>query len=175
MEFTVTLNTDNTLFCFFFVDIWHVTQKMTAVAKRELIYLSGTFGVASWLAGLYFIDRKSGGRAGHALNDAIKEFKKKNIKLWVFPEGTRRNTGEIHDFKKGAFHAAIQAQVPIVPVVFSSYKPFFDLKKKVFNEGKIIITVLPEISTAGMTAEDVDKLLQITRNAMVKKYHETSA
>ena len=147
---------------------------MTAVAKRELIYLSGTFGVASWLAGLYFIDRKSGGRAGHALNDAIKEFKKKNIKLWVFPEGTRRNTGEIHDFKKGAFHAAIQAQVPIVPVVFSSYKHFFDSKKKMFNEGEVIITALPEISTIGMTAENVDELLNMTRNAMVEIYEKTS-
>ena len=159
---------------FYFVDIWPLSVKMTVIAKRELLYLGGTFGFAAWLAGLFFIERDAKGKAGKALNNVMEELKKKDIKLWVFPEGTRRNTGEIHDFKKGAFHAAIQAQVPIVPVVFSSYKHFFDSKKKMFNEGEVIITALPEISTIGMTAEDVNELLKITRNAMIKKYHETS-
>lgn len=108
------------------------------------------------------------------MNEAMEELKKKNIKLWVFPEGTRRNTGEIHSFKKGAFHAAVQAQVPIVPVIFSSYKPFLNTEKKIFNKGEIIITALPEISTEGLTASDVDGLIERTRNMMIETYKETS-
>jgi len=38
-------------------------------------------------------------------------------------------------FKKGAFHVAVSGQMPILPVVFSSYH-FLDHKKKTFNEGK---------------------------------------
>ena len=36
----------------------------------------------------------------------------------IFPEGTRMPTPEPGPFKKGAFHMAMQAGVPIVPVVF---------------------------------------------------------
>lgn len=136
--------------------------------------MAGSFGIAMFLAGLTFIDRKAGGKAGQAMNETMEDLKKKKIKLWVFPEGTRRNTGEIHPFKKGAFHAAIQAQVPIVPVVFSSYKHFLDTKKKVFDSGEIIITALPEISTEGMTANDVDALIIRTRNLMIETYNATS-
>lgn len=147
---------------------------MTVIAKRELQY-AGSFGLSMYFAGLKFIDRDHGGKAGESLNTAMEELKHKNIKLWVFPEGTRRNTGEIHEFKKGAFHAAIHAQVPIVPVVFSSYRNFLNTKKKIFAEGEIIITALPEISTAGLNSDDVDELIARTRTAMIKEFNETSA
>jgi 1-acyl-sn-glycerol-3-phosphate acyltransferase len=54
--------------------------------------------------------------------------------MWVFPEGTRNNTGDILPFKKGAFHVAIAAQIPVLPVIFSSYY-FLDNKKKEFESG----------------------------------------
>jgi len=155
------------------MDVWPVIKKMTVIAKRELLF-AGSFGIAMFLAGLTFINRKAGGKAGQAMVDAMEDLKKKNIKLWVFPEGTRRNTGEIHAFKKGAFHTAIQAQVPIVPVVFSSYKHFLNTEKKIFDKGEIIITALPEISTQGLTVDDVDDLIQRTRNLMIETYEETS-
>jgi lysophosphatidate acyltransferase len=158
-----------------FLDIWHVIGKMTVIAKRELLYVGGTFGISAWLGGITYINRNAGGKAVQAINETVVELNKQNIKLWVFPEGTRRNTGEIHEFKKGAFHAAIHAQVPIVPVVFSSYKQFLDQKKKVFDKGEIIITALPEISTKGLTSKDVDGLIERTRNRMIETYKQTSA
>lgn len=146
---------------------------MTAIAKRELMYTGG-FGIGMYYAGLTYIDRSSGTKAIEAMNKTMEDLKKKKIKLWVFPEGTRRNTGEIHPFKKGAFHSAIQAQVPIVPVVLSSYKNFLDSEKKIFDNGEIIITALPEISTEGLTAKDVDSLIQRTRDLMIETYKATT-
>jgi len=153
--------------------IWPSLEKLTALAKRELL-LVGTFGIAAWLAGVTFINRKAGVKTGQAVNDMMKRLKKRGVKLWVFAEGTRRNTCEIHVFKKGAFHAAIAAQVPILPVVYSSYTSFLDTKNNIFNDGEVIITALPPISTKGLTADDVDDLLQRTRNLMIEKYKETS-
>ncbi|XP_070508215.1 1-acyl-sn-glycerol-3-phosphate acyltransferase alpha-like [Chironomus tepperi] len=87
---------------------------------------------------------------------------------------TRRNTGEIHAFKKGAFYTAIHHQVPIIPVVFSSYRHFMDHKKKVFDEGEIIINALPEISTIGLGIKDIDDLMERTKQQMIDVYDKIS-
>ena len=42
---------------------------------------------------------------------------KQGISIMIFPEGTRSVDGEIGFFKRGAFQLAIQAGVPILPVV----------------------------------------------------------
>jgi lysophosphatidate acyltransferase len=86
--------------------------------------------------------------------------------------GTRRNTAQIHEFKKGAFNVAIQAQIPIVPVVVSSYRTFLDDKKRIFNSGEIIIEALPEISTKGLTNDDINQLMERCRQIMIDKYND---
>ncbi|XP_001354866.3 1-acyl-sn-glycerol-3-phosphate acyltransferase alpha [Drosophila pseudoobscura] len=155
-------------------NIWHVMNKCTVVAKRELFYV-WPFGLAAWLAGLIFIDRVRGEKAREILNDVNRRIKKQRIKLWVFPEGTRRNTGELHPFKKGAFHMAIDQQIPILPVVFSSYCTFLNDKKKILNAGRIVITTLPPVSTEGLTKDDIDPLMERVRAQMIETFKLTSA
>ncbi|XP_043658371.1 1-acyl-sn-glycerol-3-phosphate acyltransferase alpha [Drosophila teissieri] len=155
-------------------NIWHVMNKCTVVAKRELFY-AWPFGLAAWLAGLIFIDRVRGEKARETLNDVNRRIKKQRIKLWVFPEGTRRNTGELHPFKKGAFHMAIDQQIPILPVVFSSYGTFLNDKKKILNAGRIVITTLPPVSTEGLTKDDIDVLMERVRAQMIETFKLTSA
>lgn len=154
-------------------DIWPTMSKCTVVAKRELLY-AWPFGLAAWLCGLIFINRMQSDRAREQLCLATSNIKKKKIKLWIFPEGTRRNTGAMHPFKKGAFHVAIDAQIPILPVVFSSYRPFLDDKSKRFDSGKVIITTLPPISTDGLTKGDLDSLIQRTYDTMQTTFELTS-
>lgn len=148
-------------------------NKTTVVAKRELLYV-WPFGICAWLCGLVFIDRYAADRAKVTMSSAMEKLKKDNTKLWIFPEGTRRNTGVVHDFKKGAFHVAIQSQVPVLPVVFSSYRTFLDKKLKVFNVGEIIIEALPPIPTEGLTVGDIDELMQKTRQLMSDKFTENT-
>ena len=61
--------------------------------------------------------------------------------MWIFPEGTRSYADSpiLLPFKKGAFHFAIQAGVPIVPVVVANYDRLFSLRKRRFESGKIHI------------------------------------
>lgn len=154
-------------------DLWPVMNKCTVVSKRELFF-AWPFGLAAWLCGLIFINRMQSDRARGQLCKASSDIKNKKIKLWIFPEGTRRNTGELHSFKKGAFHVAIDAQIPILPVVFSSYRTFLDDKNKHFNSGRIIVTTLPPIQTAGLTKEHLEDLIQHTYNAMNVEFQRTS-
>lgn len=154
--------------------IWHVMNKCTVVAKRELFY-AWPFGLAAWLAGLTFIDRVRGEKARNTLNAVNSRVKIDKIKLWVFPEGTRRNTGELHPFKKGAFHMAIDEQIPILPVVFSSYCSFLNDKMKILNAGNIIITALPPISTANLTKDELPELMERVHRQMALTLKQTSA
>ena len=67
---------------------------------------------------------------------------------------------------------AVQAQVPIVPVVVSSYKHFLNEKQKIFNSSEIIVEALPEISTKGLSHDDINNLMQKCRQLMIEKYNE---
>lgn len=154
-------------------NIWEVMGKTTVVAKRQLLYVF-PFGICAYLCGLIFIDRYRVEKAKSTMNEAMEKLKENNIKLWIFPEGTRRNTGTIHEFKKGAFNVAISAQVPIVPVIFSSYTTFLDKKLKIFNSSEIIIEALPPLSTTGLTHSDIDQLMEKTRKLMLEKYLENT-
>ncbi|KAJ1520860.1 hypothetical protein ONE63_003947 [Megalurothrips usitatus] len=151
-------------------EIWAVMRKCTVVAKRELFY-AWPFGLAAWLCGLIFIDRLNSGRAKDAINAAASFIKKDKIKLWIFPEGTRKNTGEIHPFKKGAFHVAVSAQLPILPVVYSPYY-FLDDGRRTLDSGNVIISALPPISTEGLTMDDVDTLMQKVHETMVDEFNK---
>lgn len=155
-------------------EIWHVMNKCTVVAKRELFY-AWPFGLAAWLAGLTFIDRVRGEKARSTLNAVNSRVKKEKIKLWVFPEGTRRNTGELHPFKKGAFHMAIEEQIPILPVVFSSYCSFLNDKMKILNAGNVIITAMPPISTTNLIKDDLPELMDKIHRQMTLTLKQTSA
>lgn len=67
---------------------------------------------------------------------------------------------------------AVQSQVSIIPVVFSSYKGFMRKSERIFDSGEIIIEAMPEISTKGLTAKDVNDLVHRTRIMMIDKYNE---
>nr|XP_023027394.1 1-acyl-sn-glycerol-3-phosphate acyltransferase alpha-like isoform X2 [Leptinotarsa decemlineata] len=95
------------------------------------------------------------------------------IKLWVFPEGTRRNNGKIHPFKKGAFHMAISKKIPIIPLVYSRYY-FLDDNARRFDCGNIIITALPQIETKDYTMDNLEELMEEVRSVMIKTFNETS-
>jgi len=66
--------------------------------------------------------------------------------LWMFPEGTRTSS-EVSDMlplKKGGFHMALQAGVPIIPIVAENYWRLYH--KGLFASGTIKVrgTIFPE-------------------------------
>jgi len=140
-------------------------DRCTILAKKELL-LAGTFGVAAWLCGIVFVDRLNPQSARQTMQKIVEAIVNDKLKLFIFPEGTRYLSDDMLPFKKGAFHLAIQAGIPIVPVVISSYQNFLSYEEKLFENGRVIVQCLPEIPTTGMTTDDVGKLLEQTQTVM---------
>ncbi|XP_003737608.1 1-acyl-sn-glycerol-3-phosphate acyltransferase alpha [Galendromus occidentalis] len=152
---------------------WDVFHPVVPTMKSALKYAL-PFGLYGYLSGSVFIDRGSE-RGRKALERGLEEAKKMKKSMWIFPEGTRNHTEEkLLPFKKGAFHMAVQAQIPILPVVFSDYSNFYDRDGQRFDSGKASVTVLPEISTEGLTSADVAELCEKTRNLMIEQYVKTA-
>ena len=88
----------------------------TGVAKAEAKKVPG-FGQFFQIAGVAFIERGDIRQAKQALEPAVAKVRDERISLVIAPEGTRSATPRLGRFKKGAFHIAMQAEVPIVPIV----------------------------------------------------------
>ncbi|XP_074113973.1 1-acyl-sn-glycerol-3-phosphate acyltransferase alpha-like [Cotesia typhae] len=140
--------------------IWPLISKGTVVAKKELFYLTGPIGIVFWLCGVICVNRRNADKARSDLNAVARRLKEDDTKLVIFPEGTRRNNGKVNPFRKGAFHMAVNTNLDIMPVVFSS-QYFLETKKR-FESGKVIITALPAISTDGASVDEVmDKTFRV--------------
>ncbi|XP_033614913.1 1-acyl-sn-glycerol-3-phosphate acyltransferase beta [Fukomys damarensis] len=112
-----------------------VPARCVQVAKRELLFL-GPVGLIMYLAGVYFINRQRSSTAVSVMTALGEHMIRENLKVWIYPEGTRNDNRDLLPFKKGAFYLAIQAQVPIIPVVYSSFSSFYDLRTKLFTSGR---------------------------------------
>ncbi|KAG0683022.1 1-acylglycerol-3-phosphate O-acyltransferase [Pichia californica] len=136
-------------------------QKCVVTAKKQLKYIPflGWFMSAS---GTFFLDRSNRESAIHTLNNALNTLKENKGGLFMFPEGTRSYSSNpiLLPFKKGAFHLAVQAQIPIIPIVVSNTSNLYSIKLFNFNSGEINIKVLDPIPTEGLTKDDVPKLTE---------------
>ncbi|XP_032935097.1 1-acyl-sn-glycerol-3-phosphate acyltransferase alpha-like [Catharus ustulatus] len=150
-----------------------IPERCVPIAKRELLYL-GTVGWACWLSGIIFIDRHRRDAAIEVISHTASTMRRENLRVWVFPEGTRNPGKSMLPFKRGAFHLAVQAQVPIVPIVISPYWDFFSSKEKRFSSGTCTIRVLPRVETRGLSPKDVPELTESVRQAMAEALAEMS-
>uniref|UniRef100_A0A8B9BQ54 1-acyl-sn-glycerol-3-phosphate acyltransferase n=1 Tax=Anser brachyrhynchus TaxID=132585 RepID=A0A8B9BQ54_9AVES len=131
--FVLVLNHQTSLDIMVMMEI--LPSRCVAIAKKEILYM-GTFGLACWLAGLIFIDRKKREESITTLTEVAHSMHKDNFRVLIFPEGTRNHNGSMLPFKRGAFQLAVKAQVPIIPVVISSYSDFYSQKEKRFTPGE---------------------------------------
>ncbi|TKX23625.1 acyltransferase-like protein 2 [Elsinoe australis] len=139
----------------------------SVTAKRSLQYVP-FLGWFMLLSKTVFINRASNKEARAAFSNAVTTMREERQSVFIFPEGTRSYAKEprLLPFKKGAFHLAIQAGVPIVPVVVANYSGVLDVKRRRFERGSIPVSVLPKVETKGLKAEDVGELLERVQRDM---------
>jgi len=87
--------------------------------------------------------------------------------IGITPEGTRNKKGEgLLPFKKGAFHLAIQAQVPLIAFVVAPLAKVAHWESKILKRARVPIEVLPPFPTLGLTENDVGTLMNEVRVKM---------
>ena len=84
----------------------------------------------------------------------------------IYPEGTRSPDGRLQRFKKGAVVMAINAGVPIVPMVCSGAHRIMGKRSLVIHPGEIVVEFLDPIESSGYSIEERDILNEKIRAAM---------
>lgn len=103
----------------FFMPLY-VKRRVTFPAKREYFTEKGLKGrLKKWFftgMGQFPIDRSGGSAAQAAIDTAIRLLREGRL-LGIYPEGTRSPDGRLYKGKTGVARIALEARVPVVPVV----------------------------------------------------------
>jgi putative phosphoserine phosphatase / 1-acylglycerol-3-phosphate O-acyltransferase len=134
----------------------------TAVAKQEAAGIP-VIGQLLTMADFAFIDRSSSKQAKEALAQALDRLNA-GTSIVISPEGTRSYTPTIRQFKKGGFHLAMQAEVPIVPIVIRNAGELMARSARLARPGTVEVVVLEPIPTAGWTKADLDDAVVRVQN-----------
>jgi putative phosphoserine phosphatase/1-acylglycerol-3-phosphate O-acyltransferase len=129
-------------------------RDFVGIAKQEL-QSNPLFGPAFSLAGTVFIDRFNRSRAVEALQPAVDTLRQ-GISIAIAPEGTRSPTPHLGRFKKGAFHLAMTARVPIVPIVLRNTLDALPKHGLVVRPATVEIVVHRPVSTRRWKRQDLD-------------------
>ena len=140
-------------------------RDFTAVAKAELAH-DPRFAPLGALADVAYVHRDDSTQAQAALGPVLDKLRA-GISLAIAPEGTRSATPTLGRFKKGAFHIAVEAQVPVVPVVIRNAGEIMWRASMVARPGRVDVAVLPPVPTTGLAHRDVDDLCGRIRQQFV--------
>lgn len=149
-----------------------VQPTTVTVGKKSLLWIP-FFGQLYWLSGNLLIDRDNSAKAHNTIAQLVEQFNKKRISFWMFPEGTRSRGRGLLPFKTGAFHAAIAAGVPIIPIVVSNTHDKIKLNR--LKNGLVIVEMLPPVDIKAFENQSVRKLATHCRELMSAKLEELNA
>lgn len=146
-----------------------VQPPTVTVGKKSLLWVP-FFGPLYWLAGNLLIDRDNRAKAHGTLTQVVEQIHKRKVSIWMFPEGTRSRGRGLLPFKTGAFHAALAAGVPVIPVCVSTTHNKVKLNR--WDNGLVIVEMLPPVDTSGYDKNEVRKLATHCRDLMRAKIEE---
>jgi len=120
------------------------------------------------------IDRENPRAAARSLARAVA-LVRQGISLVVFPEGGRSPDGTLQPFLSGAFHIAIRAQAPVVPIAIRGTREALRPGSLHFRGGRVQVAIGKPISTHGLSAGDQDNLSIAIREKIQTMLEDLSA
>ena len=143
-------------------------RRVGAVAKKELLN-APILGYGMGFVNVIAIDRSNRERAVETLKIATDRLRS-GVSFVVCPEGTRARPGEMLPFKKGAFHIAVQAGVPIAPIALKNTDALMGRGTGEAWPGTIEMVMLPPVDTSRVKAdEDLDQLVDTVQHMIMNE------
>lgn len=134
------------------------------VMKAELRRVP-VLGATCARLGHVYIDRSNRADALATL-EAAKDRIRGGTSVLFFPEGTRSRSGDLGEFKKGAFRMALDLGLPILPMTIRGTRDVLPAKGLDLRPGSATLTIHPPIPIEGCTADDLPELMRRTRDVI---------
>jgi putative phosphoserine phosphatase / 1-acylglycerol-3-phosphate O-acyltransferase len=144
-----------------------IRKQARGVAKKEL-QKTPILGQIMSAAGTIFLDRTDKEKSIEALKPAVESLKS-GISVIIFPEGTRSFDYTLGSFKKGAFHLAMQAGVPIVPIVLKNAHDAMPRGTNLFRPTMVEVVILPPVPTTDWTLENMNEKVAAVRGLFLEE------
>lgn len=139
------------------------------IIKKEILHVP-VFGYGLYASRNIFIDRSNTASAIESINKGFDRLPE-GVSVMVFAEGTRSPDGRIHEFKKGGFVAAVQRQIPILPITVNGSRRIMSKNNLVLKPGKIQVVVGDPIDVSGYTVDTVQDLIDKTRQVVIANFN----
>ena len=142
-----------------FADIFllsHLPWEMKWLSK-EAIFKIPFMGWMMRMAGDVAVKRKDPRSRALALEECRDRLMKR-VSVMIMPEGTRSPTGELQEFRDGAFRLAIETGSPVLPIAVAGTRDCIAKGSWLVGRARAVARVLPPVETAGLTLDDVPAL-----------------
>lgn len=146
-------------------------RDFTAIAKQEISknpLVAPVFRVADTV----FVDRRNQSKAIDALKPVVQTLRS-GLSVAIAPEGTRSLGDRLGEFKRGPFHIAMQAGVPVVPIVIHNASDVLPKGGFFIRPSRVVVDVLEPVSTESWKPETVATHVREIRNMYLEALGQT--
>ena len=147
-------------------------RDFTAIAKQE-IARNPLVGPVFRVADTVFVDRRNQEKAIEALKPVVNTLRG-GLSVAIAPEGTRSSGDRLGTFKKGPFHIAMQAGVPMVPIVIHNATDVLPKGGFFIRPSVVHVDVLAPVSTDDWSAETIDQHVAEVRGEYLRVLDHSS-
>jgi 1-acyl-sn-glycerol-3-phosphate acyltransferase len=145
-----------------------IPGRCSVLVKKE-VFRVPILGTAMKMADLVPVDRSNRDAAVESVR-AAAEVIRHGLNMVTYPEGTRSPDGRLLPFKKGPFHLAMEAAVPVIPVTILGSAECWPKGTWAMRAGKVTLIFHPPI----VPSESMDRegLTVAVRNAIASALPE---
>lgn len=142
-------------------------RDISGVGKKEIRDIP-LVGRVLEFGGVVLIDRQDSAKAIETMSTLVDTMRIEGKSVCMSPEGTRSVTPKLAAFKKGAFHLAIQAGVPIVPIVVRNSSDVMPKGDMIYRPATVKVEVLPPVETDNWSADTIDEHVDSVRDMFLR-------